>query len=399
MNPIFSSRLEWDTPDNRLAEILRIKRQNGIAVLDLTESNPTRAGLVYPENLIETLRAPASFVYEPSPAGLRAAREAISCYYQQAGRAVDPDQIVLTTSSSDSYSYLFKLLCDPGDEILVPRPSYPLFEYLASLECVRVVPYPLVYDGGWRIDLELVSDAVTSRTRAVVLVNPNNPTGSFLKTDEWAALAGMADHGGFAVIADEVFADFPHADDLRRVPTLAGGSSTPSFSLSGLSKVSALPQMKLGWIVVNGPGPFRRQALAGLELIADTYLAVSTPIQHAALPLLELRRGLQPQIRQRVAANLAHLDASLPADSPCRVLDVEGGWYAILQAPRLRSDEELVEELLERHNVLVQPGYFYDFDTDGFLVLSLLTRQDIFKAGLRQVLSAASREHQPSRPV
>ncbi|MCC7497213.1 MAG: pyridoxal phosphate-dependent aminotransferase [Bryobacterales bacterium] len=389
---MFSSRLEWNAPANRLTRILRAKRQAGIRILDLTESNPTRAGLVYPAGLLEGLSTPDSLSYEPQAAGLRAAREAVSRYYQAAGRAIDPDHILVTTSTSDSYGYLFKLLCDPGDEILVPRPSYPLFEFLAALECVRVVHYPLIYHGGWGLDLDALRQAVTRRTRAIVLVNPNNPTGSFLKVSEWEALARLALGRGLVVIADEVFADYSHRVDSSRVTSLAGDVRTPGFSLSGLSKVSALPQMKLGWIVANGDESFRRQALESLELIADTYLAAGTPVQHAAAGMLGTRDVLQSQIRQRVAANLAYLTASLGPDSPCRVLDVEGGWYAILEVPRLRSDEALVEELLERHNVLVQPGYFYDFDTDGYLVLSLLTVPDVFQSGLYPVLSAACRD-------
>ena len=385
---MFSTRLDWGQPSNHLSEILAAKRRAGARILDLTESNPTHAGLDYPASVLESLSSPESLVYEPQAAGLAIAREAVAGYY---GHAIDPARILLTTSTSDSYGYLFKLLCDPGDDILVPRPSYPLFDFLASLESVRVVHYPLAYHGAWSMDLDALARAVTPRTRAIVLVNPNNPTGSFLKQDELAALAELANARGLVLIADEVFADYGHSLDLRRVASLAGLDTVSSFSLSGLSKVSALPQMKLGWIVVNGPDEFRRQALDRLELITDTYLAVSTPIQHAAARMLDARFPVQDQIRARVAANLAHLRAAIPADSPCRILQVEGGWYATLQVPRLRTEDELVEDLLDRANVLVQPGYFYDFDSDGFLVLSLLTPPADFAPGITAVLDAAGR--------
>ncbi|MCX6623257.1 MAG: pyridoxal phosphate-dependent aminotransferase [Acidobacteria bacterium] len=389
---MFSSRLEWSLAPNRLSEILDAKRQAAAEILDLTESNPTRAGLVYPPGLTHSLAGGESLIYEPQAAGLRQAREAVAGYYAGAGRPIDAARILLTTSTSDSYGYLFKLLCDPGDEILVPRPSYPLFGFLASLESVRVVPYPLVYHGRWSMDLDALERAITPRTRAIVVVNPNNPTGSFLKRNEWAVLGGLAGSRGLAVIADEVFADYGHADDPERVTSLVGLDEAASFSLSGLSKVSALPQMKLGWIVVNGDQAFRHQALERLELIADTYLAVSTPIQHAAAGMLEARFGLQRQIRERVSLNLARLRGAIAADSPCRVLNVEGGWYATLQVPRLRTEEALVEGLLEEENVLVQPGYFYDFDGEGYLVLSLLTAPDVFARGLGVVLAGACRD-------
>ncbi len=389
---MYSSRLEWSAPVNRLSEILQTKRQCGAGILDLTESNPTHAGLSYSRDMLDRLAAPASLLYDPQAAGLETAREAVARYHASSGRRVESRRILLTTSTSDSYGYLFKLLCEPGDEILVPRPSYPLFDFLAALECVRVVHYPLVYHGGWSIDLDALERAVTARTRAVVLVNPNNPTGSFLKKDEWSSLGEIVKRHGLAVISDEVFADYAYAVDHSRVASLVGDDDVPSFSLSGLSKVSALPQMKLGWIVVNGEEPFRHAAFERLELIADTYLAVGTPVQHAAAAMLTARSSLQKQIRERVAANLARLRGALPADSPCRVLDVEGGWYAILQVPRLRSDEALAEELLEEDNVLVQPGYFYDFEADGYLVLSLLTPPGAFETGLRAVLAAACRD-------
>jgi aspartate/methionine/tyrosine aminotransferase len=383
---MFSSRLDWNTQPNGLSRILAGKRAAGVRVLDLTESNPTEAGLDYPPEVISALADPRALLYEPQPTGLAHAREAVEAYYAGRGTPVEPGRILLTTATSDSYGYLFKLLCNPGDEILVPAPSYPLFDFLAELECVRVVHYPLAYHRRWSVDVDALRSRVGERTRAVVVVNPNNPTGSFLKQHEWSAMAAL----GLPVIADEVFADYGYQADPDRVESLAGKDAAPSFSLSGLSKISALPQMKLGWIVANGPESFRRQAMERLELIADTYLAVSTPIQHAAGALLAAAAPVQEQIRGRVARNLAHLRAALGEESPFRVLDVEGGWYATLEIPRIQPEERLVEDLLEHDDVLVQPGYFYDFSGDGHLVLSLLTREADFAAGLPRVLARAA---------
>jgi len=297
------------------------------------------------------------------------------------------DRILLTASTSEAYGFLFKLLANPGDEVLVPRPSYPLFEFLAALESVRVVQYPLHYDGGWAVDFEALAARINARTRAVLIVNPNNPTGSFLKQGESEQLIALCAKHDLAMISDEVFADYGLADDPRRVSSLHSVESVLAFSLSGLSKAVGLPQMKLGWIVVSGPTETRRQAWNRLELIADTYLSVSAPVQWAAAELLETRHAIQEQIVSRVRANLAHLRSHCGPDSTWRVLNVEGGWYAIMQAPRVRSEEEWVLSLLENDGVLVQPGYFFDFEREAFLVISLLTRPEIFELGVGKILS------------
>jgi hypothetical protein len=373
----FSSRVPWDLRPNRLSRLLEEQRRSGVPILDLTESNPTAAGFDYPPEVLEALAGPRGLVYEPAPAGLASARQAVSRYYRARGEDVSAERVLLTTSTSESYSYLFKLLCGPGDEILAPRPSYPLFEFLAALESVRVVQYPLRYHGEWSIDLEALESAVTARSRAVVLVNPNNPTGSFLKQGELERLAAL----GLPVISDEVFADYAFGPDERRVASLASLEGVPAFCLSGLSKVSALPQMKLGWIVANRREPYER-----LELIADTYLSVSTPVQHALPALLEARIPMQAQIKARLRRNLEFLRASVAGGSAARVLDVEGGWCATLQVPRVKSEEEWALDLLEARHVLVQPGFFYDFESEAYLVLSLLTREDVFEKGVRRLL-------------
>ena len=380
---MFSSRFHWDLAPNRLSRLLAEKRQAGAAVLDLTESNPTHAGFSYPAEILQALADPRALLYDPQPCGLAAAREAVCRYYAQAGFTVAPDRILLTASTSEAYAYLFKLLTDPGDEVLAPRPSYPLFEFLASMESLRMVSYPLVCHGDWSIDCDALAAAVTPRTRAIVLVNPNNPTGSFVKRDELRFLQSL----GIVLISDEVFADYSFHPDAERVPTLACVTETLSFSMSGLSKIAGLPQLKLGWIVISGPLAARAEAKEKLELIADTYLSVSTPVQHAAGRLLELGSGVQAQIAARVRANLAWFTAAIGAASPARTLAVEGGWYATLQVPRTRREEEWALELLQEDNVLVQPGFFYYFESEAFLVLSLLTEPETFREGCHRVLA------------
>lgn len=375
---MFSSRLNASAEVNRITRRLRELRAAGTPILDLTESNPTRAGIEYPADEIARLLAdPRSLTYEPEPAGLPAAREAVAAYYAERGEAVDPARILLTASTSEGYAYLFKLLANPGDEVLVPRPSYPLFEFLADLESVRVTHYPLVYDSTWAIDFDALRQAITPRTRAIVVVNPNNPTGSFLKIDERDELIRICAGHDLALIGDEVFSDYGFMDDPRRVRTLTGIVGVTCFSMSGLSKVVGLPQIKLGWMIVNN-----REAFERLEFIADTYLSVSTPVQWAAAGLLALRPQIQSQIRRRVRGNLDRLRATFGPESAIRVLNVEGGWYAILQVPRIRSEEEWALTLLDRHRVLVQPGFFYDFEAEAFLVVSLLTPEKVFREGI-----------------
>jgi aspartate/methionine/tyrosine aminotransferase len=381
---MFSSRFHWDAPHNRLTELLAAKRAQGAPILDLTQSNPTRAGFVYPDALRHAFDSPGVLRYDPAPAGAMAARLAVAEYYWQRGHAVEPARILLTASTSEGYSYLFKLLADPGDEVLVPRPSYPLFEYLARMESIVVRQYPLDYHGGWTIDLDALSRAVTERTRAVVLVNPNNPTGSYVKRGELEALTLLAAEHGIALISDEVFADYAFAADARRVTSLAGVDECAAFAMSGLSKIAGLPQMKLGWIVVAGPAGVRAEAMERLEWIADTYLSVGTPVQCAAARLLEYGADVQRQIRERTAANLAFARQAL-AGTALETLAVEGGWSVTVRVPRVRTEEEWCLELLKRDNVLVQPGYFYDFENEAFLIASLLTEPTEFQAGIARI--------------
>lgn len=359
-------------------------RRAGEPILDLTESNPTHAALAYPaDRILSALSHPDVLRYDPLPAGTTTARDAVAAYYARRGVTVDPGRILLTSSTSEAYSFLFKLLCDPGGEVLVPRPSYPLFDYLAALEGVVVKQYPLTYEGRWVLDFPGLEAMVTPSTRAVVVVHPNNPTGSFLKRDELSRLENL----GIPILSDEVFADYAFGEDANRAGSLAAQSTTLAFTMSGLSKVAGLPQLKLGWIVTSGPAGLSAPAFERLEWIADTYLSVGTPVQSAAAPLLEL--PMRQRIHERVRFNLHTLRGQIGVASPFRILDLEGGWYATLEVPRIRTEEEWTTALLRDKAVLVQPGYFYDFEREAFLVLSLLTQPDIFSEGVRRLLQCA----------
>ena len=378
-----SSRSSFDLAPNRLALALARARQEERAILDLTESNPTRAGLPYARaTILEALASPDALLYEPSPFGLWSAREVVARELE-----VDPARVLLTASTSEAYGFLFKLLCDPGDEVLVPVPSYPLFEHLARLEAVRAVPYRLAYDGRWHVDVDSLRSAVGPRTRAVVTVSPNNPTGSYLKHAELAALASL----GLPIVSDEVFASYPLRDDPTRATTALEAQGTLVFSLSGLSKLAALPQMKLAWIVVGGDAPDVTDALARLEVLADAYLSVGTPVQHALPHLLASRVPAESAIQARTRTNLELLRSRVSGTAGT-LLDVEGGWYATLRVPATRSEEAWALELLEEDGVHVHPGHFFDFEHEAYLVLSLLTPEAIFAEGVGRVVTRLARE-------
>jgi aspartate/methionine/tyrosine aminotransferase len=384
---MFSERTNWKLAQNRFTQALEQSRARGAKVLDLTLSNPTQAGLHYDaQAILGALASPRALDYDPQPKGLREAREAVAGYYREehALRGLDAEQIVLTTSTSEGYSFVFRLLCNAGDELLVPKPSYPLFEFLADLQDVRLVPYELIYDHGWQMDFPSMEKAVTPRTRGVVVVHPNNPTGSYVKDAEVKMLNSFCREHGLAVIADEVFLDYRLENTAHA--SFAGNRDVLTFVLSGLSKIAALPQMKVAWMVTSGPQHEAAEAMARLEVIADTYLSMNAPIQWATPALLQQRKNLQPQLLSRVKENLAELDRQLAARQACQRLSVEGGWYAVLRVPVTRSDEELAIELLREKSVLVHPGHFYDFPSDGYLVLSLITPQREFAEGLRAIV-------------
>lgn len=393
---MFSSRFTFSLTTNRLSEILERKRAAHEIIIDLTESNPTRAGLQYDEfEILAALAQPQALLYEPDPRGLLTARKAVAEYYRGRGADVFAEQIHLTASTSEGYAYLFKLLADPGAEVLVPQPAYPLLDFLTALESVRLVHYPLRYDReqGWRIDLEKLGAIISTKTVALVLVNPNNPTGSFIKREELHALNQLCIEHNLALICDEVFSDYGEGKDVRRVPSLAGNGAALTFVLSGLSKISALPQVKLGWIQVSGPPALRAEAQHRLDFIADTYLSVSTPVQHATARLLAQRESLQTQITKRCQANERRLLAQCDTQSDIHLLQREGGWYAILQCEHLLDEEEFATGLLEEDNVFLHPGYFFDFPRSGYLVLSLLTPEHTFAEGLQRLWPRLTRRN------
>jgi hypothetical protein len=384
---MFSERTRWDLRPNRLADRLAAKRAARTRVLDLTESNPTRAGLTGPRDLLALLARPEGLRYEPTAFGLPAARAAVAADFARRGYPLAPDRVLLSASTSEAYAFLFKLLCDPGDEVLVPRPGYPLFEFLATLESVRVSAYPLAYDGAWQLDLAALGAALGPRTRALVVVNPNNPTGAYLKREECDALVALCAERGIALVSDEVFADFALRDDRRRVASVARDGPALAFALGGLSKSCGLPQLKLAWTAVTGPEGLVRDALARLEVVADTYLSVSTPVQLAAAELLARREELQAPIRERIRSNLRALQAAVGPGCPATILPPEGGWCAVLRVPATLTEEDRVTRLLEERDVLVHPGYFFDFPAEAYLVLSLLPPPGDFAEGVARLLA------------
>jgi alanine-synthesizing transaminase len=384
---MFSQRTGWKLTPNRFTEVQRELRAAGREVLDLTESNPTRAGLRYDAAaILGSLSNPQALDYDPQPKGLASAREAVAEYYRGKPSVlnVDPESMVLTTSTSEGYSYVFRLLCNPGDEVLVPKPSYPLFEFLADLQDVKLVPYPLLYDHGWQIDFPSLHHAANQQTRAVVVVHPNNPTGSYAGSAEQRMLNTFCRERQLALVVDEVFLDYAHQGVSR--PSFVSNHEVLTFILSGLSKISALPQMKVAWIVSTGPPDLVKAAMERLEVIADTYLSMNAPIQLAMPALLEYRTKIQPLILDRVRKNLAELDMQIARHKSCRRLDVEGGWYAVLRVPVTQSDEDLAIRLLREASVLVHPGHFYDFPRDGYLIVSLMTLAEEFQQGVERVL-------------
>ncbi len=414
---MFSSRTNWPLAPNRFSAAL--DKHRGPDVLDLTASNPTNIGLRYnSQAILSALSQPDVLQYSPDPKGLPVARDAVAAYYRERGQTVDPERIVLTTSTSEAYSFVFRLLCQPGDEVLVPAPSYPLFEFLADIQDVRLRRYPLFYDHGWHVDIHAIAPG--PRTRAIFLVHPNNPTGSFVKPAEAEQLRANCARHDLALVVDEVFLDFAH-DGIAH-PSFVGREVLPptdnrqpltdnrepltdnreartadhpitrspdhpiplTFTLSGLSKIAGLPQMKFAWIAISGA--LASEAVARLEVIADTYLSMNAPIQHAAPALFAQRHNFQRQLMQRIHANLAELDRQLSPQPAITRLQVEAGWYAVLRVPVTRSDEDLAIELLEQKSVLVHPGHFYDFPADGYLVVSLIVIEEQFKEGLKRLL-------------
>jgi aspartate/methionine/tyrosine aminotransferase len=384
---VFSSRTGFDLRANRLAEALARKRAAGRPLLDLTVSNPTAAGLRAPQALLRELADPRALDYEPDPRGALVAREAVVRDHARRGLDVSPDRLLLTASTSEAYAFLFKVLCDPGDAVLVPRPGYPLFDFLARLESVEVRSYPLAYDGRWHLDMAALEAALEPAVKALVVVTPNNPTGSFLKAPERTRLEELCASRGIAIVSDEVFADYALRDVAERAQSFARGGDALAFALGGLSKSLGLPQMKLAWMAASGPRALVDEAMSRLEVVADSYLSVSTPVQVAATRWLERLPDLQAPLRARVAENHRRVADALRG-SPATLLDAEGGWYAVLRVPATLGEEERTLRLLEDHDVLVHPGYFFDFPGEAYLVASLLAPSEAMVPALERIVAS-----------
>lgn len=382
---MFARRTGWNLQQNRLSQALAAHRAAGKPLIDLTVSNPTECGFTYEgETILRALQNPAALKYEPNPRGLEVARAAVGQYYASRGSAIPVEDIFLTTSTSEAYSFAFRALCDPDDEVLIPSPGYPLFDFLADIQDVRLVRYPLLYDYGWQIDFHALERAITPRTRAVVVVNPNNPTGNYCKAQEMHTLNEICAPRGLAIIADEVFLDFSLTDEPRK--SFAQNADSLTFTLSGISKICGLPQMKVAWLSVSGPTALRLQAAERLEVIADTYLSLNAPVQLALPALLATRQVFQQQLLSRVCTNLAELDKQLAAQPHFRRLRVEGGWNAVIQVPVTGSDEDLALQLLQSAGVYAHPGHFYDFSSNGHFVVSLIGATESFSNGINLLL-------------
>jgi alanine-synthesizing transaminase len=385
---MFSDRISGDLSPNRLTLALRQRRASGDPIIDLTESNPTRVELEYPADLLAPLADRRGLLYAPEPLGLLDARRAIAADYARRSISISPERIALTASTSEAYSMLFKLLARPGDEVLVPRPSYPLFELLTMLDGVVARPYDLEYHGAWTIDFASVERALSLRTRALLVVDPNNPTGSFTSGGEIDRIAAIGAHHGIALIVDEVFADYelePGTTPVR--PAFLSRSDALVFALGGLSKSIGLPQAKLAWIAATGPSQLVAESLERLELICDTYLSVSTPVQLAAAELMERGVAIRAQISARTSTNYRRLKDAGSSVPSCHVLTASGGWNAVIQVPTLCSEEELMLTMLTTDGVLAHPGYFFDFPRESFVIVSLLVAEAAFAAGIERLFA------------
>jgi alanine-synthesizing transaminase len=390
---MFSNRTNWPLTRNRFTIALDELRAAGTPLFDLTASNPTECNFHYDSAaILSAFQNPAALTYNPQPKGTLAARQEVARYYLDDHQTIiAPDSLLLTTSTSEGYSYVFRLLCNPGDDLLLPKPSYPLFEFLADLQDVQLKPYSLAYAHGWFIDFQFLERAITPRTRAILLVHPNNPTGSYVQPEELTRLNALCKKHNLALIVDEVFLDFPFDSQPRK--TFAANSEVLTFTLSGLSKISALPQVKIAWLAVSGPTAQVRPALDRLEIIADTFLSLSAPAQAALPALLDQRHTLRPQLLARIKENRSHLQSQLRSHPNCELLHAEAGWYATLRYSRISaavshsSDEDLAIHILRQHQVILHPGHFYDFPSPNHLVLSLITPQSTFQTAVARILS------------
>ena len=380
---MFSSRTQWKFNTNKISELLESLKQHDVDVIDLTVSNPTQCGLLFPGKILSSLGQGENSFYEPSAQGLLKAREAVCRYYDEKGLDVHPDQVFLTASSSESYSLLFRLLLDPDEHCLFPQPSYPLFDFLIQLNDVNKDCYALKYDKGWEIDVDQLSSRFGARTRACVLVNPNNPTGTYVGGQALKANIRLCREQQTAIISDEVFFDYSWNKENHQ--SLVAHQENLTFVLGGVSKALALPQMKLSWVVVGGPKNLVKEASQRLEIICDTYLSVNTPAQNALSAWLMARADIQARILERIKLNRTRLEKQIFSNPACELLQAQGGWYAVLRLSEEIVEEDFVLELLKEDQVSVHPGYFYDFNEGGHVVLSLLTPPACFQEGIGRI--------------
>jgi alanine-synthesizing transaminase len=384
---MFPKKFDYDLTENPLAKLYNKKKSNNERIYDLTISNPTNIGFKFDTNkILSSISRYESVFYNPHPSGLISARNAVRNYYSEIGKVVNADSIILTSGTSEAYSYLFKLLTNPNDEILIPFPSYPLIDIITGLENISAVRYPMIYDSSWHLDFEKLENLISVKTKAIIVINPNNPTGSYIKNEELENLNNICSKRGIAIISDEVFYDYKIEKEVIS-GSLAGNNQVLTFVLSGLSKICALPQLKLSWIQVNAPDNLLSQTLERLEMISDTYLTVNTPVQLAAKHLIPGRKNIQEQIIQRIQKNLNYLKKIISTKNGTSLLKPEGGWYAVIKINDDISDEDRALMLLEKYNVYVHPGYFYDFEQDGYLVLSLITPEEDFKMGIISIIN------------
>jgi len=382
---MFSKRLNIEYEPNELSLLYNLKKNHGERIFDLTSSNPTKSNFKYDKHIIKHFIDERSLVYEPDPKGLLTAREEVANYYSEVGKEVQVEDIFIVPSTSEAYSYLFKLLLDAEDEVLIPQPCYPLFEFLTKLDLGNVVYYPMVYDyrDGWSPDFVMLEKKISPKTKAIVIINPNNPTGSYIRENDYENFNSLSEKYNIALIVDEVFSDFEIEAGENTLKSVAGCKSNLTFVLNGFSKMLALPQMKFGWILIQGEKKLKEEAVKRLEVIADTYLSVATPIQYAAKRLFETREKIQQEVLGRIKENYNLLKTKFLLNPDIKVLNCQGGWNAILNFENmLVPEDEFVLRLLDKKNVLIHPGYYYDFFSEGYAVISLLTDTDVMKKAI-----------------
>jgi alanine-synthesizing transaminase len=387
VNSPFARRTNWQQEANALNRAYEELVGKQVKVMDLTASNPTNCGFLYPEGMLSVLSAPDNLNYNPDACGMSSAREAVARFYTRQQLRISPNDIILTASTSEAYSFLMRLLVNPGEKVLIPRPSYPLFQFLLEINDVDFDYYPLSYDGQWHLDLPSLERLADAKTKAIILVNPNNPTGSFISRAELNFLNEFCRKHHMAIISDEVFFDYSLDQEDRT--SCAGNQSVLTFAMGGLSKSLGLPQMKCAWILASGPQEELRGSLARLEIIADTFLSVNTPVQNALSVWLDHASNIQGQIIARVRENWKWLKAHL--NDHTELLTLQGGWYASLRIPAVKSEEEWVLEFLKEDHVRVYPGYFFDFEKEAYIVVSLLPPSADFQEAAGRIMERLSK--------